>query len=95
MEQVGRVDRPTALIVDEEAPRVPQRAAFFTRAAKGDLGEKSRRERARFAFKHPLSFSQLQLPDKQPGRLRHFMTSHDTPRGLLAGAGGGKGGRGR
>ena len=61
MEQVRRVDRPTTLIIDEEVPRVPQRAAFFTRAAKGDLGEKSRRERARFAFKHPLSFSQLQL----------------------------------
>ena len=61
MEQVRRVDRPTTLIIDDEVPRVPQRAAFFTRAAKGDLGEKSRRERARFAFKHPLSFSQLQL----------------------------------
>ncbi len=61
MEQVRRVDRPTTLIIDEEVPRVPQRAAFFTRAAKGDLGGKSQRERARFAFKHPLSFSQLQL----------------------------------
>ncbi len=81
MEQVRRVDRPTTLIIDEEVPRVPQRAAFFTRAAKGDLGEKSRRERARFAFKHPLSFSQLQLiramvphqdgevdPDRDEGR---------------------------
>jgi len=61
METVRRVDRPTTLILDDEVPRVPQRAAFFTRAAEGDLGEKSRRERARFAFKHPLSFSQLQL----------------------------------
>ena len=61
MEQVRRVDRPTTLIIDDEVPRVPQRASFFTRAAKGDLGEKSRRERARFAFKHPLSFSQFSL----------------------------------
>ena len=29
MEQVRRVDRPTTLILDDEVPRVPKRAAFF------------------------------------------------------------------
>ncbi len=61
MEQVRRVARPTTLILDEEVPRVPKRAAFFERARQGDLGEKSERERSRFATKHPLSFSQSQL----------------------------------
>jgi ferredoxin len=53
MEQVKRVDQPTTLILDEEVPRVPKRAAFFDRALRGDLGEKSRVERNRFAFKQP------------------------------------------
>ncbi len=61
MEQVKRVDRPTTLIIDEEVPRVPKRAAFFERALQGDLGDKSRAERRRFAFKHPLSWSQLKI----------------------------------
>jgi ferredoxin len=55
METVKRVERPTTLILDDEVPRVPKRAAFFERALKGDLGEKAQRERARFATKHPLS----------------------------------------
>jgi len=55
METVKRVARPTTLILDDEVPRVPKRAAFFERALKGDLGEKAQRERARFATKHPLS----------------------------------------
>ena len=61
MEQVRRVDRPTTLIIDDEVPRVPKRAAFFERALQGDLGEKSQRERRRFSFKHPLSMSQLKV----------------------------------
>jgi reductive dehalogenase len=60
MEQVKRVDRPTTLILDDEVPRVPKRAAFFERALRGDLGEKSAKERTRFAFKHP--FSQAMMP---------------------------------
>jgi len=59
MEQVRRVDLPTTLIIDDEVPRVPKRAAFFERALYGDLGEKAKRERSRFAFKTPLSLSQL------------------------------------
>lgn len=61
METVKRVERPTTLIVDDEVPRVPKRAAFFQRALHGDLGEKARMERARFAFKTPFSFSLLHL----------------------------------
>ena len=53
METVRRVDRPTTLILDREVPRVAKRAAFFDRALRGDLGEKARRERSRFAFKQP------------------------------------------
>jgi reductive dehalogenase len=55
METVDRVDRPTTLIIDAEVPRVPKRASFFDRALHGDLGEKTQRERSRFAFKHPLA----------------------------------------
>ncbi len=61
METVKRVDRPTTLIIDKEVPRVPKRAAFFQRALHGDLGEKAKKERTRFAFKTPLSFALLQL----------------------------------
>jgi len=61
MEQVKRIDRPTTLILDDEVPRVPKRAAFFERSLQGDLGEKSRRERARFSFKHPLGMSLLKV----------------------------------
>ena len=61
METVKRVDRPTTLIIDDEVPRVPKRAAFFERAVRGDLGAKSAKERTRFAFKTPLSNSQLGL----------------------------------
>ena len=61
MEQVKRVDRPTTLILDDEVPRVPKRAAFFQRALHGDLGEKSKKERQRFAFKTPFAFALLQL----------------------------------
>ena len=61
MEQVKRIDRPTTLILDDEVPRVPKRAAFFERSLQGDLGEKSQRERARFSFKHPLGMSLLKV----------------------------------
>jgi len=60
MEQVRRIDRPTTLILDDEVPRVPKRAAFFERALRGDLGQKSQKERGRFAFKHP--FAQGMMP---------------------------------
>lgn len=59
METVKRVERPTTLILDDEVPRVPKRAAFFERALQGDLGAKAQRERTRFATKHPLSRSMV------------------------------------
>ncbi len=61
METVKRIERPTTLILDDEVPRVPKRAAFFQRALHGDLGDKAKRERARFAFKTPFSFALLQI----------------------------------
>ena len=61
MEQVKRIDRPTTLIIDDEVPRVPKRAAFFERSLQGDLGDKSQRERVRFSFKHPLGMSLLKV----------------------------------
>ena len=53
METLKRVDRPTTLILDEEVPQVPKRAAFFDRALRGDLGAKSQKERNNFAVKQP------------------------------------------
>ncbi|MGI9424103.1 MAG: Fe-S protein, partial [Hyphomicrobiaceae bacterium] len=61
MEQVKRVPRPTTLILDDEVPRVPKRAAFFARAAAGDLGEKSQKERQRFATKQPFAMGMTPL----------------------------------
>ena len=61
MEQVRRTERPTTLIIDDEVPRVPKRAAFFQRALHGDLGDKAKGERSRFAFKTPLSHSMVQV----------------------------------
>ena len=53
METVKRVDKPTTLILEDEVPQVPKRAAFFERALRGDLGPKAQKERNRFAFKQP------------------------------------------
>jgi len=61
METVKRVARPTTLILEDEVPRVPKRAAFFQRALHGDLGDKAKKERTRFAFKTPFSYSLLQV----------------------------------
>ena len=61
MEQVRRVARPTTLILDGEVPRVPKRAAFFQRALHGDLGERAKKERSRFAFKTPFAHNLLQV----------------------------------
>jgi len=61
METVRRVERPTTVILDDEVPRVPKRAAFFQRALHGDLGDKAKAERSRFAFKTPFSWSLLQM----------------------------------
>jgi reductive dehalogenase len=52
MERVKRSEIPTTLLTDQ-IPRVPKRAAFFSRALAGDLGPKAQRERARFATKTP------------------------------------------
>ena len=59
METLTRVSRPTTLILDDEIPRVPQRAKFFMRARGGDLGAKAEREVSRFAFKHPLTHGMM------------------------------------
>ena len=59
MESVKRADKTTTLILEDEVPRVPKRAAFFERALQGDLGAKSQKERSRFSFKHPTSWGLL------------------------------------
>jgi len=73
METVKRVDRPTTLILDDEVPRVPKRAAFFQRALHGDLGQKAQAERSRFAFKTPFAHALLSairaLVPMQDGKL--------------------------
>ena len=61
MENIKRVPETTTLILESEAPRVPKRANFFTRALNGDLGEKARRERWRFAYKTPIADAYVKL----------------------------------
>ena len=53
MERIKRVDDPTTLILDDEVPRVPKRAAWFERAHRGDLGPKFQKDRKLFALKTP------------------------------------------
>ncbi len=61
MERIKRVEDTTTLILEDEVPRVPKRAAFFERALRGDMGAKAQRERARFATKHPFAHAMTPL----------------------------------
>jgi len=61
MENIKRVAETTTLIIEDEVPRVPKRANFFTRALNGDLGEKAQRERWRFAYKTPIADAYVKL----------------------------------
>jgi reductive dehalogenase len=61
MEKIRRVSQTTTLILEDEVPRVPKRANFFTRALNGDLGEKAQRERWRFAYKTPIADAYVKL----------------------------------
>ena len=61
METLKRVPEPTTLILREEIIRNSKRADLFTRALAGDLGEKAKVQRMRFATKHPLAFAMTPL----------------------------------
>ena len=61
MESLKRVPEPTTLILREEIIRNSKRADLFTRALAGDLGEKAKVQRMRFATKHPLAFAMTPL----------------------------------
>lgn len=61
MENIRRAPETTTLILEDEVPRVPKRANFFTRALNGDLGEKAQRERWRFAYKTPIADAYVKL----------------------------------
>ena len=61
METLKRVPEPTTLILREEIIRNSKRADLFTRALAGDLGEKAKAQRMRFATKHPLAFAMTPL----------------------------------
>jgi ferredoxin len=61
LETIKRVDEPTTLVIREEIQRVPKRADFFTRALAGDMGEVVKRERPRFAMKHPFALGMQPL----------------------------------
>ena len=61
MEKIKRVPEPTTLVLEDEVPRVPKRANFFTRALNGDLGDKAQRERWRFAYKTPIADAYVKL----------------------------------
>ncbi len=79
MEQVTRIERPTTLIVDDEAPRVPKRSNFFRRAAAGDLGKKAQREVGRFIGKSPYNVAMFgpmsTMPPLQNGEVADVDTS--------------------
>jgi len=57
MEKVKRVERPTTVVDESRIQRVSKRAEFFQRALMGDLGDKAKRERERFAVKNPYAFA--------------------------------------
>ena len=57
MDSVKRVDRPTTLVDESKIQRVAKRAEFFQRALMGDLGDKAKRERERFATKNPYALA--------------------------------------
>ena len=61
MESLKRVPEPTTLILRDEIIRNSKRADLFTRALAGDLGEKAKVQRTRFATKHPLAFAMTPL----------------------------------
>jgi ferredoxin len=61
MERMPRVAEPTTLVLRDEIRRVPKRADLFTRALAGDLGERAKAERTRFAVKHPLAWAMTPL----------------------------------
>ena len=61
METLKRVPEPTTLIIREEIIRNSKRADLFTRALAGDLGEKAKAQRMRFATKHPLAYAMTPL----------------------------------
>ena len=61
MEKIKRMPETTTLILEDEVPRAPKRANFFTRALNGDLGEKAKRERWRFAYKTPIADAYVKL----------------------------------
>jgi len=61
MEKIKSVDKPTTLILRDEIQRVPKRADLFTHALAGDLGVRPKKERTRFAVKHPLAWAMAPL----------------------------------
>ena len=61
METIRRVPETTTLILRDEIRRNSKRADLFTRALAGDLGEKPKLERMRFATKHPLALAMTPL----------------------------------
>lgn len=61
MEKIKRADEPTTLVLREEIRRIPKRGDFFNRALVGDLGERTKRERHRFAMKHPYALGMQPL----------------------------------
>ncbi|MGB1250735.1 MAG: reductive dehalogenase [Candidatus Promineifilaceae bacterium] len=54
MEMIKRVDQTTTHISDD-VPRMPKRANFFVRSARGDLGARQQKELRRFVGKMPLN----------------------------------------
>lgn len=75
MEEIPRVPAPTTLVLESEIVPVPKRGDFFKRALAGDMGEKPKQERNRFAFKHPYAVGMRPLIND--------MVPHQGPRAPL------------
>ena len=83
MESLRRTAQPTTRIHQEEIPRVPMRAAFFSRAARGDLGAKAQSQMPNFVDKEPLSKAtrplQAALVPLQEGPVAHHAVTLPDP----------------
>lgn len=82
-ESIKRVPETTTLIMEDEVPGIAKRASFFERGRRGDLGDKTKVERERFAMKETLSHSILSVLGKlvplQKGPASEHRQENDKP----------------
>jgi 3-chloro-4-hydroxyphenylacetate reductive dehalogenase len=79
MHKLKRVDRPTNFIDEKAIQRRSESEAGFARAMHGDFGPTIRREVARFAVKHPLSASMLEIENHLSEKVDGVVASQKAP----------------